>query len=92
MNQEVVGSGRYRANAFADTIPKLVPQKQGVADYLKSVQVSAEDYSEALLSGVGMSPSWRQRGKMAVFFSVVDGQCSIFPLFFSCFSSLLPCF
>ena len=73
VNQELVGSSRYRANAFADTIPKLFPHNQGVADYLKSVQVSAEDYSKALLSSVGMSPSWRRRGKMAVFFSVVDG-------------------
>lgn len=73
VNQGLVRSGRYRANAFADTIPKLFPHNQGVADYLKSVQVTVEDYSKALLSGVGMSPSWRRRGKMAVFFSVVDG-------------------
>ncbi|CAI9283409.1 unnamed protein product [Lactuca saligna] len=38
VNQGLVGSGRYRANAFADTIPKLFPHNQGVADYLKSVQ------------------------------------------------------
>ncbi|CAI9281731.1 unnamed protein product [Lactuca saligna] len=37
MNQELVGSGRYRANAFSDTIPKLFHHNQGVADYLKSV-------------------------------------------------------
>ncbi|CAI9287024.1 unnamed protein product [Lactuca saligna] len=38
VKHELVGSGRYRANAFADTIPKLFPHNQGVADYLKSVQ------------------------------------------------------
>ncbi|CAI9290865.1 unnamed protein product [Lactuca saligna] len=72
VNQELVGSGRYRANAFSDTIPKLFPHNQEVTDYLKNMQVIAEDYSEALLSGVGMSPSWRRHGKMAVFYSVID--------------------
>ncbi|CAI9276404.1 unnamed protein product [Lactuca saligna] len=72
VNQELVGSGHYRANAFVDTIPKPFPYNQVVADYRRSVQVSAEDYSEAILSEVGMSPSWRRRGNMAVFFSVVD--------------------
>lgn len=74
VNQGLVGSGRYRANPFADTIPKLFPHNQGVADFLRNVQVSPEDYSKSLLSGVGMSPSWRRRGKMAVFFSVVDSK------------------
>ncbi|CAI9260064.1 unnamed protein product [Lactuca saligna] len=72
VNQELVGNGRYRANAFTDTVPKLFHHNQEVSDYLKNVQVTAEDYSEAILSGVGMSPSWRRRGKMAVFYSVVD--------------------
>ena len=87
MNQELVGRGRYLANTFADTILKHFPHHQGVADYLKSIQVTPEDYSEALLSGVGMSPSWRRRGKMAVFFFVVDGECCT--LFFLSFPLLL---
>ena len=91
VNQELVGSGRYRANTFTDTVPKLFPHNQEVADYLKSVQVTAEDYSEAIMSGVGMSPSWRRRGKMAVFYSVINGECrirpvSLFTLLFWCFS------
>lgn len=81
MNQGLVGSGRYRENAFADTIPKLFPHNQRVADFLKDVHVSPEDYYEALLSGVGMSPSWRRRGKMAIFFYIVDGKCLFLPLF-----------
>ena len=74
MNKGLAGSGCYLVNTFVDTILKLFPHNQGVADFLKNVQVSPEDYSEALLSGVGMIPSWRRRGKMAVFFSVVDGK------------------
>ncbi|CAI9264771.1 unnamed protein product [Lactuca saligna] len=35
---ELVGSGRYRANVFADIAPKLFPHNQGVTDYLKGVQ------------------------------------------------------
>ncbi|CAI9299612.1 unnamed protein product [Lactuca saligna] len=35
VNQELVGSDRYRVNAFADTIPKLFPHNQSVTDYLK---------------------------------------------------------
>lgn len=57
VNQSLVSSGRYRVNAFADTIPKLFPYNQRVADFLKDIQVSPEYYSEALLSGVGTSPS-----------------------------------
>ncbi|CAI9289158.1 unnamed protein product [Lactuca saligna] len=39
VNQGLAGSGRYRANTFADTPPKLFPHNQGVADFLKNVQV-----------------------------------------------------
>lgn len=91
MNQGLVGSGRYRANAFGDTILKLFPHNQRTVDFLKDVQVSPEDYSEALLSGVVMSPSWRRRGKMAVFFCIVNGKCLLHP-FFSFSSWSLPSF
>ncbi|CAI9284583.1 unnamed protein product [Lactuca saligna] len=84
VNKGLVGSGRYRANTFADTTPKLFPHNQGVADFLKNVQVSPEDYSEALLAGVGMSLSWRLRGKMAVFFLVVGGTYQCFPFVYQC--------
>ncbi|CAI9281232.1 unnamed protein product [Lactuca saligna] len=73
VNHGLVGSGRYCANTFADTTPKLFPHNQGMADFLKNIQVSPEDYSEALLSGVGMSPCLRRHSKMAVFFVVGDG-------------------
>ena len=43
VNQSLVGSGQYRANAFADTIPKIFPHIQSVADFLKNVQVSPKD-------------------------------------------------
>ncbi|CAI9274789.1 unnamed protein product [Lactuca saligna] len=41
VNQELFGSGRYRATAFADTIPKLFPHNQGIADFLKGIQKAA---------------------------------------------------
>ena len=80
----MAGSSLYRANSFADTTPKLFPHNQGVADLLKNIQVTPEDYSEALLVGVGMSPSWRQCWKMTVFYTIVDGNYSYYllPLFF----------
>lgn len=84
VNQGLVGSSRYRANTCANTTPKLFPHNQGVADFLKNVQVSPDDYYESLLSGVGMSPSWRCRGKMAVFFFVVDGKYQCFSLVYQC--------
>lgn len=83
VNHSLAGSGRYRANSFADITPKLFPYNQGFADLLKNIQVSPEDYSEVLLAGVGMIPSWRRRGKMAVFFAVVDGKCFLLLFLFS---------
>lgn len=74
VNRSLVGSGQYQANTLADIAPKLFPHNQAVADLLKVIQVAPEDYSEALLTGAGMSPSWWRRGKMHICFTVVDGK------------------
>ncbi|CAI9280141.1 unnamed protein product [Lactuca saligna] len=66
-------SGWYRANSFSNTTPKVFLHNQGVDDLLKNIQLSPEDYSEALLVGMGMSPSWRRRGKKGFFYTIVDG-------------------
>lgn len=57
VNRGLAGNGRYRANSFAETTANLFPHNQGVADLLKKSLVTPEDYFEALLAGVGMSPS-----------------------------------
>lgn len=43
VNHSLPGSGRYRANSFADVTPKLFPRNQGVADLLKSIHLTLED-------------------------------------------------
>lgn len=65
----MVGIGR----TLLLTSPNLYPHNQAVANLLKGVQVAPEEYFEALLVGVRMSPSWRHRGKMPIFYTVVDG-------------------
>lgn len=50
----------------------MFPHNHFVANLLKGVQVAPEEYFEALLVSVGMGPSWRRRGKMPIFFTIVD--------------------
>ncbi|CAI9263678.1 unnamed protein product [Lactuca saligna] len=45
VNQGLMGSGRYRANTFADLTSKLFPHNQSAANLLKNIQVTPEDYS-----------------------------------------------
>ncbi|CAI9268435.1 unnamed protein product [Lactuca saligna] len=52
VNHGLAGSGRYRAKSFSDLTPKLFPHNQSFVYLLKNIQVTPEDYSEVMLSGV----------------------------------------
>lgn len=67
VNQDRVGRGQYRANNFADVTSKIYPHNEAIIDLLKTIRVVPEEYSEVLLTGVVISPSWRRRGKMPIF-------------------------
>lgn len=58
-----------------DITPKAFLYNQVTVDLLRTIQVIPDEYSEAILVGVGMSPSWRAWGKMSIFYVVIDGKC-----------------
>lgn len=68
-------------NNFFDVTSKLFSHNQATADLLKTIQGVPEEYLEALLAGGGISPSWRCRGKMLIFYTVINGNwfCFYFP-------------
>lgn len=70
----MIGSRQYWANNFVDIATKLFPHNQSVANLLRNVQVVHEEYSKVLLSGMGMSPSWRHQRKMLIFYTIVDAK------------------
>ncbi|CAI9279071.1 unnamed protein product [Lactuca saligna] len=73
VNRERVSYGHYRANEMSNFTHKLFPHNQVTDEILKTFQFVTDEYSKAVLSGVGMSPSWRARGKMLIFYVVMDG-------------------
>ncbi|CAI9287170.1 unnamed protein product [Lactuca saligna] len=63
VNQELVGSGRYRANTFADTITKLFPHNREVADYLKKgTPEDAASREMVLVNDIGVGGNGKDYG------------------------------
>lgn len=77
VNQELFGREHHQANTFSNVTPKRFPHNQVTVDFLRTLQVDVDEYSEVLLAGVGMSPSWRACGEMSVFFTVSNGNIGI---------------
>lgn len=55
--------------------PKLFPHNQVNSDLLRMILFVSEEYSEAVLAGIGMSSFSSAWGKMPIFYVVIDGKC-----------------
>ncbi|CAI9281334.1 unnamed protein product [Lactuca saligna] len=73
VNQDLLGWEYHRTNALSDVTPKLFPHNQETADFLCTLHVDIDTMLEALLVGIGMSPSWRAKREMSVFYTVSNG-------------------
>ncbi|KAI3691318.1 hypothetical protein L2E82_49640 [Cichorium intybus] len=74
VNQHRVGALKHRVEPISDRAFTLFPVKEAIAKVLRSFYVVGGEFPEYILAGAGMSTSWRLRGKMPEFFSIVDGR------------------
>ncbi|KAI3751906.1 hypothetical protein L2E82_22999 [Cichorium intybus] len=74
VNEHRVGAMKHRVDPITDWAFTLFPAKEAIAKVLRSFHVVGGELPEYILAGAGMSTSWRLRGKMPEFFTIVDGR------------------